>query len=283
MSLMPAGLLVAMASAAIAGLLVFRMRASGGLFYGIIELAAGRWVMPAMVFTLVAATGVATSYQRGSSPAHGSRDTPPAFLSRAGADDEALARLKDYAASTGAKEPIAAAATDRLLPDVDTMIEQLAARLKAKPEDVQGWQMLGWSYFHTARYEQAAAAYANAIKIDPDSAELKLAFDQAKAKAAKSNSDDEGSGAAVAAASEAIAPHVREAEIRSMVEGLATRLEGSPRNVEAWTRLMRARMVLGEREAAALSFRKALDIFKDDSVASGRLGAVAKELNLEAQ
>ena len=55
-----------------------------------------------------------------------------------------------------------------------------------------------------------------------------------------------------------------------MVDGLADRLESSPRDVEGWTRLMRSRVVLGEREVAATAFRKALDVFKDDAAASSQ-------------
>jgi cytochrome c-type biogenesis protein CcmH len=65
-----------------------------------------------------------------------------------------------------------------------------------------------------------------------------------------------------------------------MVDGLARRLESTPRDVDGWTRLMRSRVVLGEREVATAALRKALDIFKDDSAASGRISAAAIELGL---
>ena len=60
------------------------------------------------------------------------------------------------------------------------------------------------------------------------------------------------------------------------------RLENAPRDVEGWTRLMRSRVVLGERGAAATALRKALEVFKDDSAASGRIAAAAMELGLKA-
>ncbi len=59
------------------------------------------------------------------------------------------------------------------------------ARLETSPEDVKGWRMLGWSYFHTGRYEQAATAYARAVELDPNSAELKVSYEEAKAKASE--------------------------------------------------------------------------------------------------
>jgi cytochrome c-type biogenesis protein CcmH len=183
------------------------------------------------------------------------------------------------------------AATGKLLPDVNTMIERLTARLKATPADIEGWRMLGWSYYHTARYEQAASAYARALELDPDSAELKLSYEEAKAKASESDNletasslqtEAVGEGNDELGVSEAMRPREGDATVRSMVDGLAHRLESSPRDTEGWTLLMRSRVVLGEREAAATTFRKALEIFKDDSAASGKITAAAIELGLKA-
>ena len=208
-----------------------------------------------------------------------------------------LARLKDYTRSIGTEEPASTAAAGKLLPDVNTMIERLAARLETTPEDIEGWRMLGWSYFHTARYEQAATAYARAVELDPSSAELKRSYEEAKAKASESDNSEtasslqteavgkggDGPGVEKIAKSEAMPPHERDAAIRSMVDGLADRLESSPRDVEGWTRLMRSRVVLGEREVAATAFHKALEVFKDDSAASGKITAAAIELGLKAE
>jgi hypothetical protein len=46
---------------------------------------------------------------------------------------------------------------------------------------------------------------------------------------------------------------------------------------------MRSRVVLGEREVAASAFRQALDVFKDDAAASGKITAAAIELGLKAE
>ena len=189
------------------------------------------------------------------------------------------------------------AAAGKLLPDVNTMIERLATRLETTPEDIEGWRMLGWSYFHTARYEQAATAYARAVELDPSSAELKLSYKEAKAKASESDNLETASSLQTEAVgkggdglsvekitkSESMPPREHDAAIRSMVDGLADRLESSPRDVEGWTLLMRSRVVLGEREVAATAFRKALEVFKNDSAASGKITAAAIELGLKAE
>jgi predicted TPR repeat methyltransferase len=233
-------------------------------------------IVAAAAFLLVAGIGAATSYLRDPPEAAGSAHTISFSPSRSGLNGEILARLKDYARSTGTEEHAPIPPAGKLLPDVNTMIEQLAARLETTPEDIKGWRMLGWSYFHTGRYEQAATAYARAVELDPNSAELKLSYEEAKAKAA-------GLRVAKNTKSEAMPPREHDAAIRSMVDRLADRLEGSPRDVEGWTRLMRSRVVLGEREVAATAFRKALEVFKDDSAASGKITAAAIELGLKAE
>ena len=256
--------------------------------------SAGTLFVAAAVFLLVAGIGATTSYLR-DPPKGASRGD--AIPSRAGSNGEMLARLEDYTRSIATQEPAPMPAADKLLPDVNTMIERLAARLETAPQDGKGWRTLGWSYFNTGRYEQAAAAYARAVELDPTSAELQRSYEQAKAKAsASSNPETASSLQAEAAAkggdappvekisrSEATPPHQSDAAIRSMVDGLAGRLERSPRDAEGWTRLMRSRVVLGEREVAATAFRKALEVFKEDAAASGRITAVASELGLKTE
>jgi hypothetical protein len=41
--------------------------------------------------------------------------------------------------------------------------------------------------------------------------------------------------------------------------------------------------VRGEKEIAAAAFRKALEVFKDDQAASGRISSTAIELGLKAE
>jgi cytochrome c-type biogenesis protein CcmH len=258
---------------------------------------SGTLVVAAAVFLLVVGIGVATSYVGDPPEATGSGDAISFSRSRSGSDDEMLARLTDYTRSIGTEEPASMAAAGKLLPDVNTMIARLAARLETTPEDIEGWRMLGWSYFQTARYEQAATAYARAVELDPSSAELKLSYEEAKAKASESDNLETTSSLQTEAVgkggdglsiekiteSEAKPPREHDAAIRSMVDGLADRLESSPRDVEGWSLLMRSRVELGEREVAATAFRKALEVFKDDSAASGKITAAAIALGLKVE
>lgn len=55
---------------------------------------------------------------------------------------------------------------------IEGMVERLAQRLKEKPDDLEGWTMLGRSYAVLDRHAEAAAAYANAVKRSPPNAQL---------------------------------------------------------------------------------------------------------------
>ena len=55
--------------------------------------------------------------------------------------------------------------------DVQVMIGQLETQLRQTPEDVNGWRMLGWSYFQTGRFGEAAEAYGRAAALEPANAE----------------------------------------------------------------------------------------------------------------
>jgi len=66
---------------------------------------------------------------------------------------------------------------------IEVMIERLAARMKEKPEDGEGWAMLGRSYAVLDRYTEAAAAYANAVKRSEPDAQLLADYADALAMA----------------------------------------------------------------------------------------------------
>lgn len=75
--------------------------------------------------------------------------------------------------------PSAQAAAAQNLPDVDTLIARLRARLESQPADAAGWRMLGWSYFETGRTDEAVEAYANAVAIEPDNADYQSGYGEA--------------------------------------------------------------------------------------------------------
>jgi cytochrome c-type biogenesis protein CcmH len=75
-------------------------------------------------------------------------------------------------------------------------------------------------------------------------------------------------------------PADRAAMIRGMVDGLATRLEQSPGDVEGWIKLIRSRKVLGETKEAAQALQRALDVFKTAPQEREQIVAVGREMGL---
>jgi cytochrome c-type biogenesis protein CcmH len=69
-------------------------------------------------------------------------------------------------------------------PPVDEIIRRLAARLLQNPKDGQGWRTLGWSYLNIGRFSEASEAYAKAIELSPNDAELRSARIEALVRSA---------------------------------------------------------------------------------------------------
>ncbi len=208
--------------------------------------------------------------------------------------DQALAELRAYVNKTEANQQSTAAISPAPdypeLPDVDTMIEKLVARLQRQPDDVKGWKMLGWSYLNMDRPGEATRAYETALELEPGDMEIKKAL--AAAKSGQTGSDPMPSAGWSDPATSPTVEELKAAEGRSgdqassviagMVDQLDTRLENSPNDESGWLRLIRSRMVLGEKDAAKTALMKALETFASDAAAKARLTAAARELGIES-
>ena len=228
--------------------------------------------------------------------------------------------------------------------DTDSLLAQLAERMRQNPDDPKGWRLLGRSYLRIGRYAEAASAFQRLLNLLPDDVDARLdlgeamtfaasgqvtplarvAFEAAlqrrpdsararyylglvawqagepqaaydrwlalareapadapwlplvierlRAAAARLDIDlaaelpaARGPGAADVAAAAEMSAEERQAMIRGMVDGLAARLERAPDDFDGWMRLGRARRVLGEPEAAAAAFARALALRPDDT------------------
>ena len=94
-----------------------------------------------------------------------------------------VARLAASTQSGAANEPERSGQPTQLA-TVDEMIERVIVRLRAQPNDVEGWRMLGWSYFSTERYPEAVGAYAKAVALSPSLPLLQSSFGEALVSAA---------------------------------------------------------------------------------------------------
>ncbi len=77
------------------------------------------------------------------------------------------------------------------MPAIEDAIIKLEAKLKQKPDDLDGWKMLGRSYLVSKRFDNAVDAYAKANELsngaDPD---VLISYGEAKAIAAGNNFDE---------------------------------------------------------------------------------------------
>jgi len=101
-----------------------------------------------------------------------------------------------------------------------------------------------------------------------------------KLKASGAPSPARGPTAADIAAADKMAPADQQQMIRGMVEGLEARLKARPDDAEGWVRLMRARMVLGEPQAAARALKSGLGAFADNPGEQARLREAGRGLGV---
>lgn len=92
------------------------------------------------------------------------------------------------------------------------------------------------------------------------------------------------SGVPTGPAAEAIAalpPEQRQAQIRAMVDGLAERLSHNGQDVQGWVRLIRAWVVLGDKDKARAAVSDARKALTADAAATAQIDGLARELGLE--
>ena len=83
-----------------------------------------------------------------------------------------------------ALDPARTAAPPKMTAEqIDGMVQKLAERMQANPDDMQGWLMLARSYKTMGRYEEAAAAYGKAEKVIADDPELLASYAETLAMA----------------------------------------------------------------------------------------------------
>jgi len=142
-----------------------------------------------------------------------------------------------------------------------------------------------------ARYFAALAMYQEG-KIDAALGEWQAMLDEAPADApwarlverqiaaAKITAIAPKLGGKDVAAIEGASQEERSRMIRSMVDGLAQRLEQDGSDLDGWLRLARARMVMGEPDEAKDALDRAGAIFKADAGAMSRIEELRRSLRV---
>ena len=97
----------------------------------------------------------------------------------------ALGRADEPSPDALAMSASPASGAGKAVADVDTMIERLSARLKANPNDGEGFRMLAWSYAMTGRPDRALEPYQRALQLLPNSALVHSGYGEALVGVAK--------------------------------------------------------------------------------------------------
>lgn len=81
-------------------------------------------------------------------------------------------------------------------------------------------------------------------------------------------------------AASALPAEDRQRMIDGMVEGLAKKLEANPRDADGWVRLLRSRMVLGQRDRAARDLATARKALSGDASGLSKINAAAAQFGV---
>lgn len=74
---------------------------------------------------------------------------------------------------TGERDiPEVTASGETQAPDAAAVIRSLQERVGADPKDADAWRQLGWVYFESGKYGDAARAYRRATELEPENAAL---------------------------------------------------------------------------------------------------------------
>ena len=94
------------------------------------------------------------------------------------------------ASATGAGQQTFFDADGQELPPLEVLVERLAERLREDPSNIDGWLMIGRTYFTMQRPEEALDSISRAYALAPERSDVALAY--AEALAANSNNSLEG-------------------------------------------------------------------------------------------
>src|SRR5581483_7240040 len=191
--------------------------------------------------------------------------------------------MADVAAAPAPSVPLANAPLEQLVAQVEQHLEK-------NPRDGRGWEVLAPVLFKLGRYDDAVRAFRNALTYNGETAarhanlgealgaaangvitaEAKAEFERAKAldpsevKAryflglAPDIPDDD------VVAARSMNDEQRATFIRGMVDRLATRLKQNGGDFDGWVRLIRAYLVLGDRDKAIAAAGDARNAFVGD-------------------
>jgi cytochrome c-type biogenesis protein CcmH len=168
------------------------------------------------------------------------------------------------------------------------MVARLAERLKQNGADVEGWLRLVRSYRVLEQDDKVQTAIADArraLTSEPDKLadfSKRVEEDGAAAPPLASVAAAPGPSTADVAAAAGMNEKDRNAMIGTMVSRLADRLKQNGNDIDGWQRLLRAYMVLGDRDQAQAAAGNARRALANDPDKSRQLNNTIKSLGLES-
>lgn len=203
-----------------------------------------------------------------------------------------LERKAPAAGSAPAAAAPAQASAEPPQHDVNVMVQRLADRLKQNGSDAEGWAQLVRSYRTLGQNDKADAAIADARRAlvgDPDRLRVFTELTEKAAPAAAAAppappapaAGASGPSAADIAAATKLQPDQQNDMVRSMVTRLADRLKQNGNDIEGWQRLLRAYMVLGERDKAQAAAADAKRALASDADKLRQIDDMIKSLGLQ--
>jgi cytochrome c-type biogenesis protein CcmH len=174
-------------------------------------------------------------------------------------------------------EALAAAANGIVTADAKAAFERA---IKLDAAEFKARYFLGIAAEQDGRREEAADVWRKMLTEAPKGAawiaQVRESIARVSGKVAPGPSADD------IKAAEGLTPEQRSEMIRGMVSGLAERLKSDGSDVEGWLRLLRAYMVLGDRDKAKEAASDARRALGGDAAKTQRLEAFVKELGLDS-
>ncbi|GIL02799.1 MAG: cytochrome c-type biogenesis protein CycH [Alphaproteobacteria bacterium] len=160
-----------------------------------------------------------------------------------------------------------------------------ARALAREPKHDVARYYMGLAAEQEGKREEAARIWrglvAEAQANSPWALFLRQALARVDPSGAAAMSEPSGPSAEDVAAAALLKPEDRDAMVRGMVERLAERLKNDGSDVDGWVRLVRAHLVLGEREKAQAAAGAARRALEGDAEKVRRLDEAVKGLGLE--
>jgi cytochrome c-type biogenesis protein CcmH len=149
------------------------------------------------------------------------------------------------------------------------------------PGEFRARYFIGLAAEQDGRPQEAAEAWRNLLASAPVDAAWAGFVRESLARVAPGSAPPRGPSADDIAAAGELSPDQRSAMVRGMVERLAERLKQDGSDVEGWLRLVRAYMVLGERERAMAAAGDARRALAGEPDKLRRMDELVKGLGLE--